>query len=84
MTIKCVLVGIINNENTDDELRELEALVESSGGLEVVGRITQRRAQPEPHYYLGKGKLNTLRELITGLILTAASGSSDSRRWWRI
>jgi GTP-binding protein HflX len=67
MTIKCVLVGIINNENTDDELRELEALVESSGGLEVVGRITQRRAQPEPHYYLGKGKLNTLRELITGL-----------------
>ncbi len=64
MTTKCLLVGLINSDNTDDELRELKALVVSSGSYEVVGCVTQRRLLPEPRYYLGKGKLQSLRELI--------------------
>jgi len=67
MPIKCLLVGLINNDNLDDELRELKALVESSGQYEVVGCVTQRRAQAEPRFYLGKGKLDDLRDLITQL-----------------
>ncbi len=64
MSTKCLLFGIINNDNTDDELRELKALVESSGNYEVLGVVTQRRPQPEPRYYLGKGKLEALRDMV--------------------
>lgn len=67
MPIKCLLIGLINLANTDDELQELKTLVESSGNYEVLGCVTQRRAQAEPRFYLGKGKLESLQELITRL-----------------
>ncbi|NLW44170.1 MAG: GTPase HflX [Syntrophomonadaceae bacterium] len=67
MFTKCLLFGIINDDNTDDEFRELKTLVESSGNYEVLGVVTQRRPQPEPRFYLGKGKLEALRNLVREL-----------------
>lgn len=61
---KCLLFGLINNDNTDYELQELKTLVESSGNYEVLGSVTQRRPQPEPRFYLGKGKLEALRDMV--------------------
>lgn len=42
-----------------DELGQLAA----SAGVEVVGRITQRLAEPHPRHYLGKGKLEEMVNL---------------------
>ncbi len=67
MTQRCLLIGLVNYTNMDPELHELRALVESSGNYEVVGCVTQKRMQAEPRFYLGKGKLNSLREMIDHL-----------------
>jgi GTP-binding protein HflX len=67
MPQKCLLVGLYNSYNTDPKLQELTALVESSGDYAVVGRVTQKRTRADSRYYLGKGKLNDLREMIKEL-----------------
>ena len=45
------------------DLPELGRLVETAGG-EVVGEMDQRRMRPEPATFLGKGKLEELKELV--------------------
>lgn len=41
----------------DDSLDELASLV-AAAGTEVVGKTIQRRRSPDPHTWLGKGKVN--------------------------
>lgn len=67
MPQKCLLVGITNPSNTDPDLHELKALVESIGNYEVVGCVTQKRTQADSRFYLGKGKLIGLQEMISQL-----------------
>jgi len=45
-----------------DPLEELRSLA-GTAGVKVVGEMTQQRIRPHPIYYLGKGKLNELRNL---------------------
>jgi GTP-binding protein HflX len=45
------------------DLPELERLAETAGA-EVVGMVEQRRARPVPSTFLGKGKLEDLKELV--------------------
>ncbi len=61
---RAVLVGVYLSERLPEEppLTELEGLAEAAG-VEVVGKITQRRAAPDPGYYLGRGKVEELRLL---------------------
>jgi len=47
----------------DEHLRELERLADTAGA-EVVGEITQQLDRPHPGTYLGKGKLDELKELV--------------------
>jgi GTPase len=47
--------------DADDELAELEELARTAG-VEPVGRLVQHRAQPDTRTYLGKGKLEELKE----------------------
>jgi len=47
----------------DADLEELERLVDTAGAV-VVGRIEQRRQRPVPSTFLGKGKLEELKELV--------------------
>ncbi|MGD8708881.1 MAG: GTPase HflX [Ectothiorhodospiraceae bacterium] len=47
-------------------LGELEALAESAGA-QVVERFVNRRATPDPRYYLGKGKVEELGERLQEL-----------------
>ena len=47
----------------DEHLRELERLADTAGA-EVVGELTQQLDRPHPGTYLGKGKIDELRQLV--------------------
>jgi GTP-binding protein HflX len=46
-----------------NELRELRELAKSAGAR-IVGEVVQRRQRPDPATYIGKGKVDELRELV--------------------
>ncbi|MEX2187236.1 MAG: GTPase HflX [Pirellulales bacterium] len=67
-----MLVGVVLTDRSDgsrptqdDPLDELAGLAESAGAV-VAGRMLQRRATPDVTYYLGKGKVEELREMVVG------------------
>lgn len=62
---RAVLVGVYPPDRPpeDPPLAELEGLAEAAG-VEVVGKLIQRRQAPDPTYYLGKGKVQELGELV--------------------
>ncbi|MGD0320570.1 MAG: GTPase HflX [Acidimicrobiales bacterium] len=63
---RIVLVGVVFAWSSlpvvEADLDELAELV-STAGADVVARVTQRRDQPDPATYLGRGKAQELREL---------------------
>ncbi|MGI8756239.1 MAG: GTPase HflX [Acidimicrobiales bacterium] len=63
---RIVLVGVTlgggDPDQTSADLDELAQLVDTAGA-DVVGRIVQRRAAPDPATYLGKGKATELKAL---------------------
>jgi GTPase len=56
-----VLAVLGQGVDADDELGELEELARTAG-VEPIARLVQHRAQPEPRTYVGKGKLEELKE----------------------
>jgi GTP-binding protein HflX len=65
-TEKIVVVGVTlaggREEVTEQHLDELAELV-ATAGADVVERVHQRRPEPDPATYIGKGKANELREI---------------------
>jgi GTP-binding protein HflX len=63
---RIVIVGVTLPGSTDDDteagLDELELLVDTAGA-DVVARLTQRRDAPDHTWYIGKGKVDELREI---------------------
>ena len=64
-----VLVGlrspVLRDDNADEEsLEELAALVDTAGG-EVVGTILQGRDKPDPHSFIGEGKVEEVKRMVT-------------------
>ena len=64
-----VLVGlrspVLREDSTDEEsLQELAALVETAGG-QVVGSIFQSRDKPDPHSFIGEGKVEEVKTMVT-------------------
>jgi len=63
---KIVLASVALPGDTDEQveqsLDELELLVDTAGA-DVVGRLVQRRDAPDHTWYLGKGKVDELRDL---------------------
>ena len=63
---RIVLVGVVfrggTEEQVEESLDELSLLVDTAGADEVA-RVVQRRAAPDPAYFVGKGKAEELREL---------------------
>ncbi|MGH9165022.1 MAG: GTPase HflX, partial [Acidimicrobiales bacterium] len=63
---RIILVGVALGSTSMDEveahLDELALLV-ATAGADVVGRVVQRRAAPDPATYVGKGKAAELAEL---------------------
>lgn len=62
---KVILVGVSLNDNDDtvESLEELGELVETAGAT-TVGTLIQNRESIHPGTYLGKGKIEELKELI--------------------
>ena len=74
LTERVILVGVSFQEN-DDTVQSLDELAElaATAGALTVGKLIQNREAPHPGTYLGKGKIEELRELIweadaTGII----------------
>ncbi len=67
---RIIVVGVTlgggDPERTELDLDELAMLVDTAGA-DVVGRILQRRPNPDPATYLGKGKVTELKELSEAL-----------------
>ena len=65
MTERVILVGVSCHDNDDTE-QSLEELCElaATAGAETVGRMIQNREAPHPGTYLGKGKIEELKQLI--------------------
>lgn len=67
-----VLVGVYSGsgqqglEEAENSLRELAALAETAGAR-VLDGLLQRRANPDPATYLGKGKAQELAELVAAV-----------------
>ncbi|MBS3736786.1 GTPase HflX [Candidatus Bipolaricaulota bacterium] len=47
---------------TDESLKELASLAETAG-VKIADRIVQRRSKPDPKFYIGKGKVDEIKEL---------------------
>lgn len=56
-------VSLGENDDTEKSLDELEELVETARAL-TVGRVIQNREKIHPGTYLGKGKIEELKELL--------------------
>ena len=56
------IVAVLDKGADDDrELAEIEELAKTAG-VEAVGRLVQHRARPDERSYVGKGKLDELRQ----------------------
>lgn len=66
---KAILVGLnadcFSREETatEESLDELEALLETAGGV-CVGKMLQNRHTPDPHSFIGEGKSEELRQML--------------------
>jgi len=56
-----VLAVLAQGVDPDDELAELEELARTAG-VEPVARLVQHRSSPDPRTYVGKGKLDELKQ----------------------
>ncbi len=64
---RVVLAGLWTSgtaEEADNSLRELAALAETAGST-VLDGVMQRRDKPDPATYLGKGKAQDLRDIVS-------------------
>ena len=74
---RAVLAGLaadsmnIHDRSTEESLDELEALLETAGGI-CIGRILQNRRKPEPRTFIGDGKVKELKELAKSKECTVA------------
>lgn len=63
---RIVIVGVVfpgdDPELVEESLDELELLIDTAGA-DVVARIVQRRQQPDPATFVGKGKVQEIFEL---------------------
>jgi len=65
---KAVIAGLCadsmkpRDRSTDESMDELEALLETAGGI-CLGRVLQNRKSPEPRTFIGEGKVEELKEI---------------------
>lgn len=61
-----ILVCVSFGDDISESERELEGLAQAAG-LEVLGILEQSRERPDPATYIGKGKVEELREAVEAL-----------------
>ena len=70
---RLLLVGVRqqDGDDTEDSLSELKELVETAGG-EPVGTVIQNREKMHPGTYVGKGKAEEIRTMLSELSATTS------------
>ncbi len=68
---KIILVGIAlqDKDDTEESLDELEELAKTAGAI-TVAKVIQKREAPHPGTYIGKGKIQEIKDLIWELDAT--------------
>lgn len=63
---RAILVGVVLPEKADefDNLVELSSLAKTAGAI-IVGSIIQKRHKIDPAYYIGRGKVEELADLVS-------------------
>jgi len=61
-----VLAVLGQGVDADDEIGEFEELARTAG-VQPVARVLQQRSQPDPRSYVGKGKLDELKQEYGGV-----------------
>jgi len=67
--VKAVIVAVNLNDKEEDfeyKIQELEGLVEAAGGT-VAGKVYQKRESPDPAYFIGRGKVKEIAQLVEGI-----------------
>jgi GTP-binding protein HflX len=63
---KAILVGLVFDEGEDESIEELKELAKTAGA-EALGVVTQKRHSIDKTYYIGKGKLEELKQYIDNM-----------------
>lgn len=66
---RTVLVGVVQKDQTEQQVREYLdelAFLAETAGAEAVKRFTQKLAHPDSKTFVGKGKLEEIKDYITG------------------
>lgn len=61
--VKVMLGNAKDNATIDDDLNELESLA-NTAGIDIVGRVSQKRVKPDVRFYVGEGKLEEIKSLV--------------------
>ena len=79
---KVILVGVSTDDHDDTEksLDELEELASTAGAV-TVGRVVQNLSQIHPVTYVGKGKLDEIKDLLWRQRRRASSVMMNYRRF---
>ena len=77
-----VILAAVSTSETDMAERSLDELKElaDTAGAKTVGRVIQNRESVHPGTYLGKGKIEEVKELIWEL---GAAGDASRNRGYR-
>lgn len=78
---RVVLVGVWTSgsaEDADNSMTELKLLAETAGA-QVLDALVQRRSHPDPATFIGRGKVDELRDMViaTGADTVIADGELD-------
>ena len=60
---RALAIGVTADEPTDDTLAELKELLRTAG-VATAGEMVQRRPEPDPDRYFGRGKLDELKAAV--------------------
>ena len=65
---KCLLIGVDNGRNleswsSEESLEELKQLADTAGAI-VLDKFTQKKAKPDPAYFIGKGKVEEIAHYV--------------------
>ncbi|TYP49788.1 GTPase HflX [Thermosediminibacter litoriperuensis] len=71
-----ILAGLIDDKSCDENLEELE-LLSQTAGAKVLAKVTQKRVNKDPAFYLGMGKAREIAELVERLGANAVIFDDD-------
>ncbi|WP_297888412.1 GTPase HflX [Sulfurihydrogenibium sp.] len=67
--MRAIIVAVNVNQSQQRfkyQIEELEGLVEAAEGV-VLGKVYQKRESPDPAYYIGRGKVKEIAQLVEGI-----------------